>query len=572
MEKEKRWWRNSIGYIIYPESFSDGNGDGIGDLIGIKNKLDYLAELGINLIWVCPIFASPMVDHGYDVSDFYAINPRYGTMEDFSLLIEKAHSLGIKVILDLALNHTSDEHPFFEMAIKDKDSKEHGYYFFKKGKKENGKMLPPNNWAGFFGGSVWEKVPGSEDEYYFHIFDKKMPDVNWDNPSLRQEYYNIARFWLDKGADGFRLDACAHLAKDTSFEDSSLPKGRDGYVLDTSRFSNRKELFTYLDELNKNVFSHYDCLTIGEVGGCISPEESLKMTNYENGSISMAFNFDTVWNNGAYDSIDKKDEEIKTDVLLLKRNFMRWYDICHDKCDMPLYWCNHDHPRVLSQYGDTKYRNESAKMLLTTLLFLYGTPFIYQGDEIGMSNVSFSKPEDFYSGDPSTRDEVATFRKVGYSDEEIARYLRRCSRVNARTPMQWSKETNAGFSLQKPLIPVNENYLNGVNVKEQMEDPYSILNFYQYAIYKRREPSINEAVNNGKLTLVDPNHPDVFAYLHSGAGGMKLLVLSSFRPYTCKFTFYYEIADVLLHNYDKVLIEDHIFTLRPFESFLLVVR
>ncbi len=572
MEKEKRWWRDSVGYIIYPESFSDGNNDGIGDLIGIKNKLPYLSELGINLIWICPIFASPMVDNGYDVSDFYSINPRYGTMEDFSALIAKAHELGIKVILDLTINHTSDEHPWFQMAIKDKNSKEHGYYFFKKGKKVDGTIVPPNNWAGFFGGSVWEKVPGSEDEYYFHIFDKKMPDVNWNNASLREEYYKIARFWLDKGADGFRLDACAHLAKDTSFTDSSLPKDRDGFVLDTSRFSNRDELFTYLDELNKNVFSHYDCLTIGEVGGCISPERSLKMTNFTDGSIDMAFNFDTVWNNGAYDSVDKSDEEIKTDVLLLKQNFMRWYDICHEHCDMPLYWCNHDHPRVLSQYGDVKYRNESAKMLLTTMLFLYGTPFIYQGDEIGMSNVTFTKPEDFYKGDHSTIAEVASLRHASYSDEQIARYLRRCSRANARSPMQWNLSENAGFSAAEPLMEVNKNYLEGVNVQSEMEDPYSVLNFFQYAIWKRREPSINEAVKNGKLTLIDPLHPDVFAYLHTGAGGMKLFVLSSFRPYETKFTFYYDIANILLHNYDKVLIDNHVFTLRPFESYLLILR
>jgi len=256
-------------------------------------------------------------------------------------------------------------------------------------------------------------------------------------------------------------------------------------------------------------------------------------------------------------------------VISLKDNFMRWYNVCHDKADMPVYWCNHDHPRVVSQYGSIAFRNESAKMLFNTLLFLYGTPFLYNGEEIGMSNVNYGAPEDFFS-DVGTKNDVLSLRARGYDDGQILGYLNRTSRVNARTPMQWDRTDNAGFSAHPGVNKVNDNYLNGVNVADEMSDPWSILNFYQYAIALRKDPLINEQVLEGKLELVDHNHPDVFAYIHDGK--KKLMVISNFRPYQVYFTFYYEIADVLLHNYDQVMLDDHVFTLRPFETFLLRIR
>lgn len=572
MNSNERWWKNSIGYIIYPESFLDTNGDGYGDLNGITQKLDYLHDLGINLIWICPLFLSPMCDSGYDVSDYYNINPLLGTMDDFMNLLNKAHSLGIRIILDFPINHTSDEHPWFELAIKDENCEERGYYFFKKGKLNNGKVVPPNNWESFFGGSVWEKVKGKEDEYYFHLFDKKMPDVNWGDEQLRKKYYEIATFWLDKGIDGFRLDACAHLAKDISFRDSMNNSDEQGLVLDTSCYSCREELFSYLHEFKESVFSRYNALILGEVGGEITPEIGLKLTHRKYGVLDMLFNFDTVWNNGAFESIDKKDEEIKTDVLSLKSNFMRWYNICHEDADLPLYWCNHDHPRLLSQYGDVRFRNESAKMLLTTLLFLYGTPFIYQGEEIGMSNPTSLSLKDYSKGDQTNELEIKIWKDKGYSEEQILHYFRRCNRLNSRTPIPWNSDKHAGFSSVEPYLPIDSNYSSGINILSEMEDPYSILNFYQYAIWKRRDPLINDSVIYGKLSLINPNHPDVFAYLHSGAAGQKLMVISNFRPYEVKFTFYYDISDVLLHNYDGVILDNHVFTLRPYESFLLRLR
>lgn len=568
MENSKAWWRESVGYIIYPSSFKDSNGDGVGDINGIRGKLPYLAELGINLIWICPLFKSPMDDNGYDVSDYLSVNPEFGTHEDLLKMLQEAHNLGIRILLDFTINHTSDEHPWFKKALSDPNSEERGYYYFEKGKMVDGVLHEPNNWAGFFATSAWERVPDSDD-FYLHIFSTKMPDVNWNNPKLRERYYEIARHYLELGFDGFRLDAVAHLAKDTTWSDSSLPADKAGLVLDASKFSNRPALFYYLKEFDSNVFSKFNCLTVGEAGGNISPEECLKLTGYENGPLTMAFNFDTVWNNGNYGSIDKNDEDIKTDVILLKDNFMRWYNVCNGRCDMPLYWCNHDHPRVLSQYGSVAYRNESAKMLLTTLLFLYGTPFIYNGDEIGMSNVNYESIDDF-SSDTGTVNNVAALRKSGYDDDRILHFLNRTSRVNARTPMQWNKELNAGFSQGNPINKVNPNFYSGVNVEDEMKDPYSILNFYQYAIGLRKNPLINADVLEGKLSIVDRNHPDVFSYIHDGS--KKIMVISNFRPYTVYFTFYYELSDILLHNYDKVLLEDHMFTLRPFESFLLRLR
>ena len=566
MEK-KAWWRDSVGYIIYPESFLDSNGDGVGDLKGIIGKLDYLRDLGVNLLWICPIFASPMDDGGYDVSDYYSVNPRYGTNEDLTALIEGAHARGMKIVLDLTINHTSKEHPWFKKAIEDPSSEERGYYFIRKGKRANGQLLPPNNWASFFATSAWERIPGT-DEFYLHLFSSSMPDVDWSNPKLRERYHEIARFYLEKGVDGFRLDALAHIAKAPGLPDSPLQPDSTGYVPDISMYSNREEMHAYLAEFNERVFSCYDCLTIGEAGGCISPDEALRLVNRKNGPISMAFNFDCVWQNGAFGSIDKPDGEIVTDLVSLKRNFMRWYEVCHAHADMPLYWCDHDHPRVLSQYGSEKYRDESAKCLLTTLLFLYGTPFIIQGDEIGMSNADFPRVEDYFA-DPGEKNEVADLRKQGKSEQAILSYLRRTSRLNGRTPFQWDRGPNAGFTTGTPILKVNSNYLQGVNALDEMNDPWSIINFFQYAILKRRDPAINDSVNNGKLELIDPNHPDVFAYFHDGVE--KLMVVSNFRDYEVKFSFYWRIKDVLLHNYDSVLLQNHEFTLRPFESFLLRV-
>lgn len=568
MGNKKRWWNSSLGYMIYPSSFSDSNNDGVGDIPGIISKLDYLKGLGVNLLWIGPLFASPMEDNGYDVEDYYRINPLYGNEADLKELLRQAHDRGIRIVLDFPLNHTSSAHPWFKKALEDPESEERGYYIFQPGRKINGKLCPPNNWESFFDSSAWEKCPAGEG-YYLHVFSKNMPDLNWANPKLREKMFEIASYYLDMGVDGFRLDALAHLAKNTTFEDSPLPLDHLGLAYDPSQFSNRPELFDYLQEFKREVFSKYDCLILGEGGGSISPEDSLKLTDREKGSIDMMFNFDTVWQNGAYLSIGKKDRDIRTEVIALKDNFMRWYSICHHKADMPIYWCNHDHPRLLSQYGDIRYREKSAKCLLTVLMFLYGTPFIYQGDEIGMSNVTYLSLEDF-SKDVSSQSEIEAYRALGHSDEAILDYLNRTSRVNARTPFQWNSFKNAGFSEGDPQFKVNLNYLEGVNVALEERDPDSILSYCKYLLSLRNQPYLNDLVINGELSLLDHNHPDVFAFVHEGEGE-KLIVIANFRPYVSYFSFYAQITDVVLHTYDGVLLDDHVFTLRPYECYVLKV-
>lgn len=565
---KRRWWKDSVGYIIYPSTFKDSNGDGIGDLMGIVSKLDYLKELGIDFLWICPFFQSPMDDNGYDVSDYLNVDPLYGTNEDFKLLIAEAHKRGMRIVVDFVLNHTSDEHEWFKKALADPTSKERDYYIFRKGKYVDGKLVAPNNWASFFTDSAWEQVPDTDD-FYFHTFSRKMPDVNWTNPALREKYYEIADYYISLGVDGFRMDALAHLAKDMSFEDSSLPVSESGTVLDTSKFSNRPELFSYLREFKEKGIRGRDIMLLGEVGGCVTPEDGLRMSNRKDGPLNLVFNFDTVWNNGNFGSIGKRDEEIVTNVIQLKHNFLRWYKACHEGSDMPFYWCNHDHPRLVSQYGDLRYRNESAKALFLTGLFLYGTPFVYQGEEIGMGNLVEGSIEDFRS-DIGTKDAIDRFRKEGYSEETILSFVRRAGRLNARTAVQWDKGPYAGFSSVAPKMPLNGDYLKGVNVLSEMEDPYSILNFYQFAISLRKDPFFKQAVEEGPLEIVDYNHPDVFSYIHWG--NTRLMVITNLRAYEVKFTMNYKIGDLILHNYDSVILDGHVLTLRPFESLLLAIR
>jgi glycosidase len=508
-----------------------------------------------------------MDDYGYDVKDYLQVDPSFGSLEDFQALLKEAHTIGIRIIIDLVLNHTSDEHRWFIEARKNRYSKYHAYYLWKDPKTtDEGKLLPPTNWRGYFSDSAWH-YDDTVKQYYLKIFSKKMPDLNWENPTMRQDLYDIARYWLDIGVDGFRLDALAHLAKDLSFTDSTLPVDADGLVLDSTKFSSLPKVFDYLQEFKEQVLTQYpEALTIGEVGGGVQPEASLQYVHPTQGSLNMVFNFDTCWENGAYGSDTKADHELKTNVIQLKQNFMKWYEVVSPVASLPIYWLNHDHPRVVSQYGSVRFRKESATMLATTLLFLYGTPFIYNGEEIGMSNVDYEKLTQFKDVSAIQYAKQASDR---LDESTILRFLRRTSRVNARTPFQWSDEPFAGFSNVEPFLSVNGNYTD-VNLEAQKKDPRSIFNFYRKAIALRKKPTILKSILEGPLSLVEPLHPDVFSYLHIGRPS--LLVISNFRAYEVTFKIDRIINNVLLHNYPTIEKRGLNLTLRPFETYVLDVE
>lgn len=564
---ERKWWQEAVGYQIYPKTFKDSNNDGIGDIQGIISKLSYLKHLGVNLLWICPFYKSPMDDNGYDVSDYFEVNKIFGSLDDVKELIEKAHELEIKIILDLVMNQTSDEHSWFIESRKNLTNDKRDYYIWKKGKiDENGNLKEPNNWASFFGGSCW-KYDETTNEFYMKIFSDKMPDLNWENEKMREEMKKMICWWLDNGADGFRVDAIAHLAKDQSFADSEMEKDGFGYCPDWQKFSNRDRLYDYLTELNQDVFSKYDCLTIGEVGGGASTADALRYSGFDVNRFSMVFTFDHCWENGAFGSLDKQDDEIKTNLVNLKRIFARWQNDLYGKCYNPLYWLNHDHPRVISQYGNVgRYHKESGKMLATTLHMMWGMPFIYNGEEIGMTNVDYDDINDF--NDVSAKNAYNQF--VGeLGKEQVLRYLRRCSRDNARTPMQWSSEKYAGFSEVEPVVKVVGNY-KWINVESNLKDEDSILNHYRKLIQLRRNSEYSDIIIDGSFTLIDEDNPNVFSYLRR-YNGRSLLVVSNFFEKETKIGYGYKMLKVVLSNYHHNDYNLNDLTLRPYESIIFEI-
>ncbi|MBQ1785446.1 MAG: alpha-glucosidase, partial [Turicibacter sp.] len=479
---ERKWWKEGVAYQIYPKSFCDSNGDGIGDLKGITSKLDYLHYLGVNMIWLCPVYQSPMDDNGYDVSDYYQIAKEFGTIEDFKELLEEAKKRDIKIVMDLVLNHTSDEHEWFVEARKSKDNPYRDYYIWQKGKlDEEGNEIEPTNWASFFTPSCWEKDEQSG-EYYMHIFSRKMPDLNWENEKMRQDLYKMVKWWLELGIDGFRVDAVAHLDRDLTFTDSTLES--DGpYKPDWSKFSNLPKVHDYLKELNQEVFSKYDIFTVGEVGGGADVEDALLYAAEESNELNMVFTFDHCWLNDGFNSLSETWTN-QVNLVELKKVFKKWQSGLYGKAWNPLYWLNHDHPRVMSQYGNaTHYHKESGKMLATSLFMMWGTPFIYNGEEIGMTNANYDNLEDYR--DVSVLESIDRLLAAGHPKELVKRHIAATARDNARTPMQWSSEENAGFSTATPWIKVNQNYQT-INVQDQINDEDSILQHYRKVIELRR--------------------------------------------------------------------------------------
>jgi oligo-1,6-glucosidase len=550
-----KWFHEAVGYQIYPKSFYDSNGDGIGDLNGIRQRLGYLQELGVTLLWLGPIYSSPMDDNGYDVSDFYNIAKEYGTMDDFQDLMREANAKGIRLVLDLVLNHTSDEHPWFIESRSSVDNPKREYYIWARGKLVDGVEVEPTNWASFFGGSCWQKDEMTG-EYYMKIFSNKMPDLNWQSQAMREELYSMVRFWCDQGVSGFRVDAVAHLDR-APLVDSTMDSQSE-YKPDWRQFSNRERVFDYLNELH-DVVSPYDVLTVGEVGGGATLEEAIRYVGYDEHRLDMVFTFDHNWRNGGWNSL-AEDYQPRIDLPGLKEDFARFQVGLYGKSWHALYWLNHDHPRVMSQYGNVAYHKESGKLLAATLYFMWGTPFLYNGEEIGMTNADFTTLSEFQ--DVALRRQYESLKEQ-YRDDQILRHFLVVSRDNSRTPMQWNAQSHAGFTSGTPWIKVNDNH-KWLNVEAQQQDPDSILNYYKKLFQVRKE--VLSTVLYAPFTLIESK---LFAY--ERRGDVTLLVISNFTDQVLDYEYPVAIKEVLLHNYPDVLMDQRL-TLRAYESMVLEVE
>ena len=538
----RQWWKEAVVYQVYPRSFNDANGDGIGDLKGITEKLPYLAKLGINVIWLSPVFDSPNVDNGYDISDYFAIMSDFGTMEDFDEMLETAHKHGIKILMDLVANHTSDEHPWFKESRSSKDNPYRDYYIWKdpKGFDEDGNPIPPNNWASEFGGSAWEWDEATG-QFYLHIFFKEQPDLNWENEKVREDLYSMVRWWLDKGVDGFRLDAINIISKPEGFPDdpstdfekhtSSIP-----FVI-----SNGTMVHPWMKELTRETFSRYDVMTVGETSAT-SPEDAKLWAGYHTGELNMIFHFDHMGvDNDPNGKLGGKWSYAPYKLTELKRILNDWQTTLEGNAWGSLYWNNHDQPRVVSRFGNDsdEFRTLSAKQLATTLHFMQGTPYIYQGEEIGMTNVKFDSIEDYRDGDSIRfyEDMHVDHKRLSHEEAMEAIYIK--GRDNARTPVQWDASANGGFSPEgvTPWIAVNPNY-PAINAEAVLADEDSIFYHYQQLVALRRG-KLKDLMVYASFAPVDsvqvPHNEDEAVYAYTRTGGAdgspaneSLLIVSNF--------------------------------------------
>lgn len=492
---KKSWWKESVVYQIYPRSFKDSNGDGIGDIPGIISKLDYIQSLGIDIIWVCPVYDSPNDDNGYDISDYHNIMSEFGDMNDFDELLKGIHSRGMKLIMDLVPNHTSDEHKWFKESRKSKDNPYRDYYYWRKGDGNEA----PTNWPGFFGGNTWE-YDESTGEYYLHLFSKKQPDLNWENPKVRKEIQDIVKFWLDKGIDGFRMDVISLISKRLDFSNAET---NDFNEIINEYYANGPRIHEFLKELNSNVLSKYDIMTVGEGPG-INQQNAPLYVGEDRNELNMVFHFGHMYiDNGPGGKYDPKP----VDLVDFKKVFIEWDKALDKKGWGSIFLGNHDFSRMVSRFGDTKnYWSESSKLLATVLFTLKGTVYVYQGDEIGMTNVAFDSIDDYR--DIETLNSWKEAEVAGKDMSEFMKLVHMQSRDNARTPIQWNTEVNAGFSTGSPWICVNENF-ESINVTSQEIDPNSILNYYRKLIAFRKE---NSVLVYGQFEPLDINHEKVFAY------------------------------------------------------------
>jgi oligo-1,6-glucosidase len=552
---ERKWWKEGVVYQIYLRSFNDSNEDGIGDLKGITQKLDYLKKLGIDIIWLSPVYKSPNEDNGYDISNYQDIMDEFGTMEDMEELLVKIHKRGMKLIMDLVANHTSDEHLWFIESRSSKDSPYRDFYIWKKGK--NGQ--PPNNWESYFGGSTWE-YDETTNEYYLHLFSKKQPDLNWESPRVREEIYQMMNWWLDKGIDGFRMDTVNMFSKVPGLPDGKIIKGYK-YGDGSPYFLNGPRIHEYLQEMNKKVLSKYDIMTVGETPG-VTPEIAIKYVNKDRRELNMVFQFELM---ELDQQPENKWEPREWNLVELKEIFTKWCEGLKEKGWNSLYMSNHDRPRMVSRFGDDKkYRIESAKMLATLLHTLPGTPYIYQGEEIGMTNVAFDNIEDYR--DIETLNFYREMTKKGFSKEKIMEATHRISRDNARTPMQWSDSPNAGFTTGAPWIKVNPNYPE-INVAKDLKDSNLIFYYYQKLIQLRKE---NLIIVYGDYQPILENDEHVYAYLRTIDQGRLLIILNFFADsvtFNLPANINYKDKEVLISNYNIEGEEDlKEILLRPYEA------
>ncbi|MFW0109879.1 alpha-glucosidase [Rothia sp. P13129] len=559
----RTWWKEAVVYQIWPRSFQDSNHDGIGDLPGITQRLPYLAQLGINVIWLCPMFSSPNDDMGYDISNYQGIMDEFGTMEDFDTLVETAHSLGIKILLDIVVNHTSDEHEWFKQSRSSRENPYRDYYYWRdsSGVDEDGNPLPPNNWGSEFGGRAWE-YDEHTDQWYLHIFSKKQPDLNWENEKVREEIYTMINWWLDKGLDGFRLDAINIISKPEGLpDDPNIDFDKHGSSIPFV-VKNGTKVHQWMHELNLKTAANYDVMTVGEMSQT-SAEDAVQFAGFDTEELNMIFHFEHMgvdtdpatgmgkWSIKPYDLVD------------LKEVLNAWQTTLQGRAWGSLYWNNHDQPRLISRFGDDspQWRVLSGKMLATTLHGMQGTPYIYQGEEFGMTNVQFEEINDYRDLDSLNLYKDMVVERGNLSHDACMELIYAKGRDNARTPVQWDASDNAGFSAVEPWIKLNPNYQN-INAAEALADSDSLFYHYQKLIQLRRG-ELKDLLVYADFIPLDVEDAQVYAYERHAQDGSKLLVISNFTDQ--QLTREYDLLDqgeLVLSNYE----DDMRQTLRPYES------
>ncbi len=547
---KKAWRKEAVGYQIYPRSFQDSNGDGIGDLQGVIQRLDYIKELGIDVIWICPMYKSPNDDNGYDISDYQDIMEDFGTMKDFDQLLKEVHGRGMRLIIDLVLNHTSDEHPWFIESKSSKDSLKRDWYIWKDGEK--GKE--PNNWESIFGGSAW-KYDKETDQYFLHVFSTKQPDLNWENEEVRDALYDTVNWWLDKGIDGFRIDAISHIKKRPGFPDMPNPK-KEKYVSSFDMHMNQKGIHTFLQEFKDRTYANYDVMSVGEANG-VKADEAELWVGKENGKMDMIFQFEHL---GLWDAETNPD----LDIVELKKVLSRWQKGLEGNGWNALFIENHDKPRVVSTWGnDKEYWRESATAMATMYFLMQGTPFIYQGQEIGMTNVHFPSIDDY--DDVAVKNLYRLKQEEGVPHEDIMNIIWASSRDNSRTPMQWSGEENSGFTNGTPWMKVNPNYKT-INVDAQEKDEKSILNFYKKMIRLKKKEDV---FTYGVYDLLLENDKQIYAYTRTGEDQSMIVITNlSTKEAVCDLgELEVSSTNLLLNNYHT---EEHEkeskLSLKPYEA------